>query len=54
MIADTPLCTHVESAAQKLDAARACAAVGAARALTVPTRQADEHRRAAPSIGRGL
>ena len=52
--ADTALGSPVESVAQKIDAARARAALDAARSLTVPTPQADEHRRVAPSIGRGL
>ncbi len=52
--ADTALGAPVESVAQKIDAARARAALDAARTLTTPTQQADERRRAAPSIGRSL
>lgn len=52
--ADTALGAPVESVAQKIDAARTRAALDAARALTLPTQQADETRRAAPSTGRSL
>jgi conjugative relaxase-like TrwC/TraI family protein len=52
--ADTALGAPVETVAQKIDVARARAALDAARTLTTPTQQADERRRAAPSIGRSL
>ena len=51
---DTALGAPVESIAQEIDAARARAALDAARSLTVPTQQVDETRRAAPYIGRSL
>ncbi|WP_218837196.1 MobF family relaxase [Cutibacterium avidum] len=52
--ADTSLGTPVESVAQKIDTARARAALDAARTLTMPTQQPDETRQAAPSTGRSL
>lgn len=54
LVTDTPLSTPVKSVAQKIDAARARAALDAARTLTIPGQQADETRWAAPSIGRSL
>lgn len=52
--ADAVLGSSPESSTQKVAAARARAALDAARTLTTPTQQADERRRAAPSIGRSL
>lgn len=51
---DTALGAPVESIAQEIDAARARAALDAARSLTMPTQQPDETRQAAPYIGRSL
>ncbi|RIX34679.1 conjugal transfer protein [Corynebacterium falsenii] len=52
--ADTALDTKVDSVAQKVDAARARAALDLARTLTKNAQDVDETRRAAPSVGRSL
>jgi energy-coupling factor transporter ATP-binding protein EcfA2 len=51
---DTALGTQIDTVAQKVDAARARAALDVARTLTKKTPDVDESRRAAPSMGRSL
>jgi conjugative relaxase-like TrwC/TraI family protein len=51
---DAALGTQVDTVAQKVDAARARAALDVARTLTKKTPEVDESRRAAPSMGRSL
>ncbi|QQT70815.1 hypothetical protein I6I57_08230 [Brevibacterium casei] len=52
--ADTALGIQVDSVAQKVDAARARAALDLARTLTKNAQDVDETRRATPSMGRSL
>lgn len=51
---DTAFGTQIDTVAQKVDAARARAALDVARTLTKKTPDVDESRRAAPSMGRSL